>query len=128
MQLYAGLASTVAFPIALLLVPALGPLGAVAASAGGGIVYNTFATVYLRRTGVDYRPDFRGASVFAIAGMVLYGLSLWLNSLFGGLAGLVLALLVGSIAYLAIVRMLSAFSHEEREMLNSILPKRIFVF
>lgn len=128
MQLYAGLASTVAFPIALLLVPALGPLGAVAASAGGGIVYNTFATVYLRRTGVDYRPDFRGASVFAIAGMVLYGLSLWLNSLLGGLAGLVLALLVGSIAYLTIVRMLSAFSHEEREMLNSILPKRIFVF
>lgn len=63
MQLYAGIASTVALPCALFLVPAIGSLGAVAASAVGGIVYNIFATFYLRRAGFDYRPDLRGASV-----------------------------------------------------------------
>lgn len=128
MQLYAGIASTVAFPCALFLVPILGPLGAVAASAVSGIVYNTFATIYLRRSGVDYRPDLRGACIFLTGGLVLYGLTLLINSELAGLTGLGVSLLVGSVSYLAIVRMLSAFSHEEREMLNSILPKRIFVF
>lgn len=128
MQLYAGLASTVAFPSALFLVPEFGPLGAVAASAVGGLVYNIFATAYLRRTGVDYRPDLRSAGVFLLGGLVLYGLALVINSVVTGSTGLVVVLLVGSIAYLVTVRLLSAFSSEEREMLNSILPKRIFVF
>jgi O-antigen/teichoic acid export membrane protein len=128
MQLYAGIASTIAFPCALLLVPVIGPLGAVAASAVSGVVYNIFATVYLRRAGFDYRPDLRGVTVFLAAGAVLYGLALYLSGVLAGLAGLAIALLVGSLVYLAIVRMLSAFSHEERELLNSILPKRIFVF
>lgn len=128
MQLYAGLISTIAFPCALVLVPTLGALGAVAASAVGGVVYNTFATFYLRRAGFNYQPDLRGAGVFLVAGLVVYGLAWWLNSLLTGWVGLAAVLLVGSITYLAIVRMLSAFSHEERELLNSILPKRIFIF
>jgi O-antigen/teichoic acid export membrane protein len=128
MQLYAGLASTVAFPCAMLLVPEFGPLGAVAASAVGGIVYNTFATVYLRRSGVDYRPDLRGACVFLLGGVFLYGLSLLITSMLTGAAGLAVVLLFGSMAYLVTVRMFSAFSKDERAMLNAILPKPIFIF
>lgn len=128
MQLYAGIASTVAFPCAILLVPDWGPLGAVAASAASAIIYNTFATLYLRRAGFDYRPDLRGAAVFFAGGTVLYGLTLFLNSMLTGLAGLVVALTAGSVVYLAIVRTMSGFSHEERELLNSILPKPIFIF
>jgi O-antigen/teichoic acid export membrane protein len=131
MQLYAGIASTIAFPSALFLVPALGPLGAVAASAVSGVVYNTVATVYLRRAGFDYRPDLRGAGVFLMGGVVLYGLTLFLNSMLAGLAGLAglaVVLLVGTMTYLVIVRRMSAFTREERELLNSILPKRIFIF
>lgn len=128
MQLYAGLASTVAFPCALLLVPELGPMGAVAASALGGIVYNTFATVYLRRSGVDYRPDLRGACVFLLGGISLYGVSMFISSMLTGLTGLGVALIVGSMSYFSIVRILSAFEDKERAMLNSILPKRIFIF
>ncbi|MBD5803745.1 Polysaccharide biosynthesis protein [Azoarcus sp. Aa7] len=128
MQLYAGIVSTIAFPCALLFVPAIGPLGAVAASAVSGVVYNIFATVYLRRAGFDYRPDLRGGSILLLAGILLYGLALYLNTVLAGLAGLVAVLLVGSLSFLAIVRMLSVFSNEERELLNSILPKRVFVF
>lgn len=128
MQLYAGLVSTVAFPCALLLVPAIGPLGAVAASAVSGMVYNIFATIYLRRAGFDYRPDLRGAGVFVVAGFALFGLVHFVNSALPYLTGLAVALLIGSVSYLLIVRVLSAFSIEERELLNSILPKRIFVF
>jgi O-antigen/teichoic acid export membrane protein len=128
MQLYAGVASTVAFPCALLLIPVLGPLGAVAASAVSGVVYNTFATIYLRRAGYNYQPDLRGVGVFLIGGIVLYGFTLGLNSVLTGWAGIAAVLLVGSAVYLAVVRILSAFSHEERELLNSILPKRVFVF
>lgn len=128
MQLYAGLVSTIAFPCALLLVPAIGPLGAVAASAVSGVVYNVFATIYLRRTGFDYRPDLRGAGVFVLAGSVLFGLMHFVNSALPILVGLAVAVPLGSIVYLLIVRLLSAFSNEERELLNSILPKRIFIF
>lgn len=128
MQFYAGIASTVAFPCALFFLPALGPLGAVAASAVSGLVYNTFATIYLRRAGFDYRPDLRGAGVFLAAGVALYGLTLLSSSVLPGLSGFVVALVVGLAIYLTIVRLMSAFSHEERELLNSVLPKRIFVF
>lgn len=128
MQLYAGIVSTIAFPCALFLVPAIGPLGAVLASAVSGIVYNIIATVYLRRAGFDYRPDLRGAGVFLTSGVVLYGLTLFLNSVLTGLAGLAVVLLVGSMAYIAIVRMMSAFTHEERGLLNSILPRPVFIF
>lgn len=128
MQLYAGIASSVAFPCALFLVPMLGPLGAVVASAVSGLIYNAFATVYLRRTGCDYQPDLRGAGVFLIAGVVLYGITLSLHSLLPGWTWDAAVLLFGLAVYLVIVRGLSAFSHEERELLNSILPKRVFVF
>lgn len=128
MQLYAGIASAVSFPCALFLVPAIGPLGAIAASAISGCVYNVFATVYLRHSGFDYRPDLRGAAVFMAAGAASYGTSLSITSVLSGWQGLLAALIAGSMVYLAIVRALSAFSQDERDLLNSILPKRIFVF
>lgn len=128
MQLYAGMASTIAFPCALTLVPAIGMLGAIAASAISGVIYNIFATVYLRRAGFNYQPDLRGAGIFFAGGVVLYGLALFINSALPGLSGLIVILLVGSIAYLGVVRVMAAFSNEERDLLNSILPKRIFVF
>lgn len=128
MQLYAGLVSTVAFPCALFLVPAIGPLGAIAASAISGVVYNVFATIYLRRAGFDYHPDLRGAAVFMLAGAALFGLVHFVNNALPFLPGLAVALLIGTVGYLLIVRLLSAFSNEERDLLNSILPKRIFVF
>lgn len=128
MQLYAGIASTIAFPFALFLVPTIGPLGAVAASAVSGGIYNIFATAYLRRAGFDYRPDLRGAGVFIAAGAALYGFARYLNSVLPGLEGFATVLTIGSLFYLAIVRALAAFSNDERDLLNSILPKNVFVF
>lgn len=128
MQLYAGIASAVAFPCAILLVPDWGPLGAVAASATSAIIYNTFATLYLRRAGFDYRPDFRGASAFLAGGVAMYGSILFLNRMLNGWTGMVVALTAGCILYLAIVRAMSGFSQEERKLLNSVLPKPVFIF
>ncbi len=128
MQLYAGIASSVAFPCALLFIPEWGPMGAVMASAVSSIVYNLFATNYLRRAGFDYRPDIRGISIFVLAGIIVYGLALGLQSVLAGWIGIAVVLLLGSAIYLALVRVMSAFSHEERALLNSILPKRVFIF
>jgi O-antigen/teichoic acid export membrane protein len=128
MQLYAGIASSIAFPFALFFIPTLGPLGAVLASAISAVVYNTFATAYLRRAGYNYQPDLRGAVIFLIGGLFLYGIAWGLHNIMTEFAGLVTALLVGTTAYLGFVRALSAFSQEERMLLNSILPKRIFIF
>jgi hypothetical protein len=38
------------------------------------------------------------------------------------------AAVLGGLAYLAVVRLLGAFQPEERAMLNSILPKKVFIF
>jgi O-antigen/teichoic acid export membrane protein len=127
MQLYAGMVSMVAFPCALYLVPMIGSIGAVAASAMSGLLYNIFATFYLRQAGFDYSPDFRGGLIFLIGGITVYGLALFLNTVLSGWIGIALTLLVASVVYLLIVRFMSAFTNDERAMLNSILPKPIFI-
>lgn len=129
MQLYSGLASTIAFPCALFFIPHLGAVGAVAASAVSAVVYNICATTYLRRAGFDYKPDVRAAAVFLIAGFVMYGLALvthettsiwWVNA--------ILTFLLSGSGYFVIVRVLSAFNQRERALMNSILPKPIFIW
>lgn len=128
MQLYAGLASTVAFPCALVLLPRLGPYGAIAASAISGLIYNVFATSYLRRAGYDYRPDVRGAAVFLAGGLALCAVAALVRAFWPGWPGMLAAAALGGLAYLAVVRLLGAFQPEERAMLNSVLPKKVFVF
>lgn len=131
MQLYAGLASTVAFPCALLFVPKWGPLGAVAASAIGGVTYNIFATNYLRRLGFAYSPETRSALVFLLSGLTTYASCLLLKQLLVSLPApqtFVACLVVSSVVYAAMVRTLSAFSATERVLLNTILPRKVFIF
>jgi O-antigen/teichoic acid export membrane protein len=128
MQLYAGMASTVAFPIALFLVPQWGPLGAVAASAVSALIYNTFATIYLQRSGYPYRQDMRAIVIFGLAGIILYIFAEIVSRLVGGWIGMGVTVAAGSVLFLGFVRLLSAFTHDERAMLNSVLPKRLFVF
>ncbi|TVT78560.1 MAG: lipopolysaccharide biosynthesis protein [Denitromonas halophila] len=128
MQLYAGVASSIGLPCALYLVPTMGALGAVAASAISGVMYNTFATVYLRRTGFDYRPDLRAMAIFVSAGVTMFGISIYAKSVVFGPFSVVVAVVLGGAAYVAIVRTLGAFSVEERALLNSILPKQLFIF
>ena len=128
MQLYAGLVSIVAFPCALLLVPLWGPLGAVVASAIGGLTYNVFATLYLRRAGFAYQPEVRGGGVFAIGGVMAFAVAFLANQMLSMLPGLITAALVGTATYVLCVRGLSAFNDSERDLLNSLLPKRVFFF
>lgn len=125
MQLYAGIVSTIAFPCALFLIPSM---GAVVVSAVSGFIYNTFATIYLRYAGYNYRPDLRGAFVFLISGGLLYGITLVLHRALTGWIWNAVAMSIGTVIYLAILRVMSAFSHKERELINSILPKRVFIF
>jgi hypothetical protein len=81
----------------------------------------------LRQAGFDYSPDFRGGLIFLIGGITVYGLALFLNTVLSGWIGIALTLLVASVVYLLIVRFMSAFTNDERAMLNSILPKPIFI-
>jgi O-antigen/teichoic acid export membrane protein len=128
MQLYAGIASVIAFPCAFFFLPVLGSWGAVIASIVGAIVYNTFATVYLRRAGFNYRPDLRGVGVFLASGILLFAVVFGLDSLLSGWTGFFSAMIIGLLIYIAIVRAMSAFSSEERMLINAILPKPVFIF
>jgi O-antigen/teichoic acid export membrane protein len=128
MQLYAGLASTVAFPVALCLVPQWGPLGAVTASAISALIYNTFATIYLQRNGFPYRQDMRAIGIFGVAGIGLYAFAYAFSRLLEGWVGMALIVTFGVLSFFVFVRLLSAFSDDERDMMNSVLPRRIFIF
>lgn len=126
MQLYAGLASTIAFPCALWVIPKWGPLGAVAASAAGGFTYNLFATFYLNRNGYAYRPDLRAIGTFATAGIVMYASiyswSITPTNAFTAAASII----TGSLGYIFTLKLLSGFSVTERNIINSMMPKKIF--
>lgn len=131
MQLYAGMASTIAFPCALLLVPLWGPLGAVAACAISGLTYNVFASAYLRSAGYPYSPDWRGGIVFLAAGSVAYIVSLVLGSAMAAVTPFLAAtttIFLSAVFYLTTVRVFSAFTVSERNMLNTLLPRKIFIF
>jgi O-antigen/teichoic acid export membrane protein len=128
MQFYAGLLTSVGFPIALVLIPNFGPIGAVFAAALSAVIYNTAATAYLRRAGFDYRPDFRVFCIFGILGGLMVAFlessKSWLDGEFAQLAAMTLCVFL----YLVLVRRLSVFSSAERAMMNAVLPKPIFIF
>ena len=126
MQLYAGLVSTVAFPTALILVPIWGPLGAVAASAVGGFTYNVFATVYLRHSGFAYRPDLRGIAIFLVSGIAMFVTMRTVHSFLPETWGVLISIAIAASVYIAILKVRSAFTAAERELINSLLPKRMF--
>lgn len=126
MQLYAGMASSIVFPIALLLIPRFGPLGAIAVSAISGLTYNTYATFYLRKAGYCYQPDLRAATVFLISGILTFLLIFLINKMLPFLLGLFIAVFIGGSFYIFVVRTMHAFSKEEVKILNSLLPKTFF--
>jgi O-antigen/teichoic acid export membrane protein len=127
MQLYAGLVATVGLPVALVLIPSWGALGAIAAAATSALVYNSVAIWYLRRSGLAYAPDWRAVLVFlglgAVLSLALLGTkALLVDSLPRG-AG-VMALLF---SYLMLVRALTVFRPAERATLNALLPRPVFI-
>lgn len=126
MQLYAGLVSTIAFPCALWLVPHWGPLGAVAASAIGGLTYNLFASYYLRRKGFAYQPDTHGIAIFLLAGVVMYAILIIINKLQNGALNFVAGIIIATFTYCLIIKSRDAFSNTERNLINSLLPRKIF--
>jgi O-antigen/teichoic acid export membrane protein len=126
MQLYAGLVSAIAFPIALFLIPSMGALGAISASICSALLYNVFATLYLRRAGYPYRPDLRGFLAFLSAGVLTFLICQLAKVSFPGVSGVFIAVTAGSLTYLGIVKIMNIFSDKERNLLNSILPKPVF--
>jgi O-antigen/teichoic acid export membrane protein len=127
MQLYAGLAATVGLPLALLLIPAWGALGAVAAAAASALVYNTVAVWYLRRSGLTYAPDWRALCVFLALGAGLSLVLLGTKALHVAGAARAFSVIALLLAYLILVRALTVFRPAERATLNALLPKPVFI-
>lgn len=128
MQFYAGLLSALGFPIALFLVPLWGGLGAIGAAATSALIYNFFASWYLRRSGYAYAPDWRALLVFFGLGVGLTVALVTARTLSssGFTQGVVAIFLL--VFYLILVRLLSVFRPTERAMLNALLPKPVFIF
>lgn len=128
MQFYAGLLSAIGLPVALWLIPAWGPMGAIAAATISALIYNSFATIYLRRSGYAYKPDWRALLVFAAGGVAL---AAGLHAAASHIASrpveaFAAALLL--LSFLLFLRVCSAFSPDERKALNTMLPRPVFIF
>lgn len=128
MQLYAGLLSVLGFPIALWLIPSWGAMGAIAAAAISALIYNGYATLYLRRSGYAYQPDWRALLILAVAGLLLTAGLHAIESGFSSVPLRVAASALMLVGFLFLLRVCSVFSADERAALNSMLPRPIFIF
>jgi O-antigen/teichoic acid export membrane protein len=128
MQLVAGLAATIGLPLALMLIPGWGAMGAIAAAASSALVYNLVAVWYLRRSGLAYAPDWRSVAVFLVLGAGLSVAMLGIKVLDMTSALCVAAVVAVLLTYLALVRALTVFRPAERATLNALLPRPVFIF
>jgi O-antigen/teichoic acid export membrane protein len=127
MQLVAGLAATVGLPLALMLIPAWGAMGAIAAAAASALVYNAVAIAYLRRSGLAYAPDWRAVSVFIGLGAALALALLGTKALSAASVSRAAAAIALLLSYLTLIRILTVFRPAERATLNALLPRPVFI-
>jgi O-antigen/teichoic acid export membrane protein len=129
-QVKAALCAVVGVPVGLTLIPLVGAYGALAASLTSAVVYNAAAASLLRRRGHPYRVDFGGiARIFAAAAAA--ALAAWLATAWLGAGGPTTLLVGGAVLVLVFVPtaiLLKGFTVAERDVINSLLPRRIFPF
>ncbi|MBL8469178.1 lipopolysaccharide biosynthesis protein [Methyloversatilis discipulorum] len=114
--------------IAWMLIPSYGAYGALIASIASAVAYNSTSALLLRQRGYAYRVDSKGlARLFgaAAAGAIpAWALARGVDGLFG----LILAGASLLVVYVAVASRYRAFSADERDMINRLLPKPVFFF
>lgn len=128
LQFRGALISIVGLPVAFMSMDALGVYGALAGSFSSAVVYNTFAVWYLRKEGFPYQQDLLGMSRIFVAGLVAGGVG-WLVApleVSWLAAGAVLGAI--GVTYILCCVAIKPFSSDERKLLNSVSPLKIFVF
>jgi O-antigen/teichoic acid export membrane protein len=114
--------------VAWMLIPSYGAYGALTASIASAVSYNATSALLLRRRGYAYRVDSKGlARLFgaAAAGAIpAWALARGVDGLFG----LIVAGAALLVVYVAVASRYRAFSADERDMINRLLPKPVFFF
>lgn len=127
-QIKAAVFGLIGLFCSFLLVPEFGVYGALVSSALSAVVYNYAAVHMLRRRGYNYRIDALGImklfSAAAVGGVVAF-LAVWPLSGFVAIAS---GSIVVMVSFALVAWRIRAFTVNERAMLNSLLPKPVFVF
>jgi len=111
----------------LLVVKTYGILG-IAVVTGSAIMFkNLFCYLYAKKV-ADVKLEFRDLMIVALNAMIMAAVLLLLRSFVQSLLSFILVVLAGGSVYLITAFLNKAFTHSERQMLNRILPKPIFVF
>lgn len=111
----------------VMLIPLIGVWGAVLATGSGGtLLYVYYAVLARRLCGLSqpWKAYLRCAVNLAVAVLALYAL----RPLVDGLVTLVLVAALGGALYLGLCAVNRIFSAEERELVNGLLGRRVWVF
>lgn len=128
LQAKGALLAAIGWPIAVLLSPVVGVWAALAGSYVSALSYNTFAIVYLRREGFMYRQDVRGLIKCVFAGLGAVAAAEFIVPKPVNLLHLVLTGVVVGLTYGVLCFVIKPFTQSERDLLNGILPRKLFVF
>ena len=111
----------------LLWVKPYGIMG-VAVSTGSAILFkNIFCYLFARKC-VPLRLDFRGVGIIVLNSLVMAGALRLVRPWAGSLGAFILVCLIGLGVYVAMSFLNKAFSKPERDFVNRVLPRPVFVF
>lgn len=100
----------------------------VAVSTGTAVLFKNIFCYFLAKKHVRLRIDFRGIGIIIVNGLTMAGILMltrpWANSL----AAFISISLLGLGVYIAMGAVNRAFSKAERDFINRILPKPVFIF
>jgi len=95
---------------------------------GSAVLFKNLYCFFYARKYTGLAADWKGLCVILI-NSALMGLLLWpLRTIVTGISTLILAIFAGLAVYASVSYFNKAFSSEERNLINKILPKPIFVF
>ena len=111
----------------LLLINSYGVIGIALATGSAVLFKNIFCYLFARKyTGLI--ADFKGLAIIFINSLLMGFLLFPVRSMVVDIPSFILITLLGIVIYFALAYLNKAFSDQERNVINKILPKRIFIF
>jgi O-antigen/teichoic acid export membrane protein len=100
----------------------------VAVSTGSAILFKNIFCYFFAKKYARLRVDFRGIGIIAVNSLIMAVILMLVRPWARSLATFILICLMGLGVYLALGVLNKAFSKSERDFVNKVLPKPVFIF
>lgn len=123
MQFTGGVFAVIGLMLGIALSHEFALYGILTGALAAATAYNLYSIAYLRRQGYNYAPDVAGMLKILFASLTATGAGKLLGFSLPGLAGVLLAMLMGGLFYLLLLKRFNVFTTNDRTLLAKILPQ-----